>query len=431
MKTVLAGNSPYLDSIAALFEKEGVEVNVAESPSEARSLVDKYPVVLVSHSEITPFISDRQYAWRLIQNVDPLDTIILLMDKESDSNPYLWKLVLQRAIEIGAGKRHVCVLSRSIGSKMSGLELLYLNARDLGVSFIKYQQLSIEENDDTSQITIDDGTDTYSIITPLLITCTFYPDEGALEYAEALRLRTHDDGKINSDRWFLLRGKTSRRNVFYIDTSLLLSVPLEEIVRSITDVIKSPVCAYDNRAQIEAKKCAFCYTCYRVCPHGALSPDHSAHAMGVLEANCTGCGICVSICPANAIEIIGSSPSTDCSRGDRNVTDERGTIAFCCENSAAIAAKNFANKSDASIVSIPCGGNINASEVVSALGKYERVIIAVCPDNACKHYDGNMRAQLQVEKIKKSLLAINIDPERIKFVQLSHAMPYPLRDALD
>ena len=51
-------------------------------------------------------------------------------------------------------------------------------------------------------------------------------------------------------------------------------------------------------------------------------------------------------------------------------------------------------------------------------------------DDACKHYDGNKRAKLQVEKVKKLLETFSIDPNRVDFVQLSHVMPYPLRDAL-
>ena len=157
MKTVLLGKSSYFDSVVSLLEKEGLDVSVAETPAEARGLVNKYPVVLISQSEITPFLTDKEYAWRLIQAVDPLDPIVLLLDKESDSNPYLWKLVLQRAIEIAKGKRHVFVLSRSVGSRMYGLELLYSQARELGVSFIKYEKLYIEENEDIALITIDDG----------------------------------------------------------------------------------------------------------------------------------------------------------------------------------------------------------------------------------------------------------------------------------
>ncbi|MGI6039175.1 MAG: hydrogenase iron-sulfur subunit [Clostridiales bacterium] len=437
MKTVLAGNSTYLAGVADLFEKEGFEIKLASSPYEARALVDEHPVVLVSRSEVSPFITDSQYAWRLIRKVNPLETIVMLLNKDSDSNPYLWKLVLERAIEIASGKRHVCVLCKSVGSRMPGLESLYHEARDLGVSFLKYRSVSLSDEGYTSTITIDDGTDTYNITSPLIIDCTCSPDESVLDYADALRLRTHDNGKINSNRWFLLQGHTSRRNVFYIDTGLMLSLSLEEIVNSIANEIRSTAVITDNTVEIDAKKCAFCYTCYRVCPHGALAPNHDAHAMGVLKSNCSGCGICVAVCPANAI-VIGSASHTAHSRSSTEISEEvpdsleaLQTVAFCCENSAAIAARTFAGETNASIVSIPCGGNIDVAQVFQSLNNYKQVIIAVCPDNACKHFDGNSRARLQVERIKKALLAVNKDPDRIKFVQLSHSMPYPLRDALN
>ena len=86
MKTVLAGNSTYLAGVADLFEKEGFEIKLASSPYEARALVDEHPVVLVSRSEVSPFITDSQYAWRLIRKVNPLETIVMLLNKDSDSN---------------------------------------------------------------------------------------------------------------------------------------------------------------------------------------------------------------------------------------------------------------------------------------------------------------------------------------------------------
>jgi coenzyme F420-reducing hydrogenase delta subunit len=158
--------------------------------------------------------------------------------------------------------------------------------------------------------------------------------------------------------------------------------------------------------------------------------------MGVIDSNCTGCGICISVCPANAIEIKKPESTAVSTEEERSTRGHLGegpySLAFCCENSAAIAAKSLADEelSNVSLVSVPCGGYLDAAQIIQALNKFERVIIAVCPDDACKHYDGNKRAKLQVEKVKKLLETFSIDPNRVDFVQLSHVMPYPLRDAL-
>ncbi len=64
-------------------------------------------------------------------------------------------------------------------------------------------------------------------------------------------------------------------------------------------------------AQVDAEKCVACLTCVRICPYHV--PQVKAEFTGVGEivgaayvepAQCHGCGICVSECPAKAIQLI-------------------------------------------------------------------------------------------------------------------------------
>lgn len=428
MKIVLAGNSVRTGLIKSFFENEGFEVLLAGTPKEAKASSDGYPVIIVGSSVIPGFLIDDGYAQRVIAGLEPKAPAVMLLDRETETPSFIWDLVLKRAVGIAAGKRHVYVLARSVRTEFPGLERSYSKARAHGVTFIKYEKISVVQNDAVSAVMIDDGVMTLEIETPLLVDCTYTEDRSVLEYAEALRLHTYDGGLINADRWFLSPGRTSRRGVYYIDAGLAMSAQLEKILLSIADEIRLMAeMDVGPAAKIDPRKCAFCYTCFRLCPHGALYPDDSAVSMSVRHNYCSGCGICVSACPANAIELTERSEAS----GKRQPDHSKGTVAFCCENSAAIAARTVLPDNCVNVIPIPCGGSIRASQIAAALREYERVIVAVCNDGACKHFDGNKLASRQVERIREELASINIDPQRIMYIQLSHAMPNVMHNMVD
>ena len=92
----------------------------------------------------------------------------------------------------------------------------------------------------------------------------------------------------------------------------------------------------DGYAEVDTEKCAFCYTCYRACPHGAMAPDNDKSAMQNIRESCSGCGICFSVCPANAITMKG--------RQENDINAAAGSIhVFCCKIPASSRSKRSPN----------------------------------------------------------------------------------------
>jgi heterodisulfide reductase subunit A len=58
-------------------------------------------------------------------------------------------------------------------------------------------------------------------------------------------------------------------------------------------------------AKVEEEKCSGCKICLYVCPYDAISRDEAKGVAMVNEALCTGCGTCVATCPSNAIRQFG------------------------------------------------------------------------------------------------------------------------------
>jgi heterodisulfide reductase subunit A len=57
-----------------------------------------------------------------------------------------------------------------------------------------------------------------------------------------------------------------------------------------------------NTAFIDAAKCSGCRICVGLCPFGALSFDAEAAVAVINEVLCKGCGVCVAACPSGSLQ---------------------------------------------------------------------------------------------------------------------------------
>jgi heterodisulfide reductase subunit A len=55
-------------------------------------------------------------------------------------------------------------------------------------------------------------------------------------------------------------------------------------------------------AAVDEERCSGCRVCVSVCPYKAISLDPAKEAASVNAALCQGCGTCVAACPAAAIK---------------------------------------------------------------------------------------------------------------------------------
>ncbi|HWQ79970.1 MAG TPA: hydrogenase iron-sulfur subunit [Anaerovoracaceae bacterium] len=441
MKAVLAGKSRYSESFKSALSDAGFELAVAETAAELEALPEELPVVLLHDTKLSPLITDKAVIEKNILGLKPHDTIVFLMDRGEDTNPHIESRVLEMAAYLASVKRRVAVLMRSSRAPDDKFDDRYRDARQKGVTFIKYETLNISDNDGIDTINIWDGKLFTSLDTPLCIDCAGKPAPELDELVNALRIRTYDGGHISGNRWFLNQGTTFKRNVKLIDT-IALGGDIRKIVPALVkDMLALERPGQEKTAFVDTDKCAFCYTCYRVCPHSALGPDKSASAMKVNDLLCEACGICVAVCPASAIEFKGVIVKDAFRSGAAGQNSEaveateskaaggRRLKVFCCENSAFIASKEALAGMDAAVESVPCGGDVSAAMMTEALKSYDNVMVAVCCDDACRHRDGNKRCVKQVERLKDRLDKLGYDPGRLSFVQTGITMVNILNDA--
>ena len=299
-----------------------------------------------------------------------------------------------------------------------GGEALYRSARQAGVTFIKYEQLDIVfQEGEGFAVTVFDG-DLSHAFTAVSVFADG-PAGPIPAYAHALQaLRIQADAQgFAAAPFFLAPALTSRRGVYRVGRDAA-----ERLEESLCAILADACAPHPSRhvAEVDGAKCVLCWSCYRACPHAALAPDTAARRMNVLPSACQGCGVCASVCPGGAISL-----SQDSARKAMGKT-----LVLCCKNSAEAAARELPPGVGIDIVPLPCGGSADAGMLASALGRYEKVFLAVCRDDACRHFTGNRRACAQAERLVQELVQAGLPVERLGFAKVSHALPGEFRAQL-
>jgi heterodisulfide reductase subunit A len=195
-------------------------------------------------------------------------------------------------------------------------ELLYKEAREKGVLFVRYDlehKPQAMANGDKVSLTVRDhilGRDLL-IEADLVGLATAIVSHKANDLAQMFKVPLDEDG------WFLEAHQKLRPVDFATDGVFMCGLahypkPIEEAVaqaqaavaRAVT-VLSSPELSLPGTvAFIEQRKCVGCGVCWTVCPYNAISQDDKGLAV-VNEALCKGCGTCVASCRSGAPNLRG------------------------------------------------------------------------------------------------------------------------------
>jgi coenzyme F420-reducing hydrogenase delta subunit len=102
-------------------------------------------------------------------------------------------------------------------------------------------------------------------------------------------------------------------------------------------------------------------------------------------------------------------------------------LAFCCHY-CAYAAADLAGSmrlqypSNVRVLRLPCTGKVEVNYLLTAFERgVDGVIVAGCLEGGCHFLEGNLRARKRVERAKKILAEIGLEPERLEMFNLSSA----------
>ena len=195
-------------------------------------------------------------------------------------------------------------------------EDLYKEARDLGVIFIRY------ELDSKPKVTQDGETLNVEVHDPvsgrnLLINPDCLVLAAAMVSTKSTELAMKYKVPLDEDGWFFEAHQKLRPVDFATDGMFMAGIchypkPMDEVIaqaqaaaaRAATILTQPRMTVGGIVAEIDQNKCTGCGVCVAVCPYNAINFDDKGKAL-VNEAMCKGCGTCVSSCRSDAPALRG------------------------------------------------------------------------------------------------------------------------------
>ncbi len=310
-----------------------------------------------------------------------------------------------------------------------GLEKMFTKGRHQGVVCFKPEEtprvasgdgsLTIRCTDPVVQTEMELAPD-YVVLEEIEV-----PGDAAVDLARRLKIDRDLDGYIQSNNVHRFPVNTNREGIFVahepgcsVNVALRINELLYEGAKSVPE----------DKVTVDSERCVLCLTCYRCCPHGAVTWNNDAAVISPVA--CFGCGICASECPMDAIQLgeFEDNEVTEAVRAGATSGKSPAVVAFLCENSG-FEAFETAKKAGAVFpegvraVRVPCAGKIDAAFIWKALAEgADGVIVAVCHEGNCRSENGNTYAAWRVNEISRRLEAMGVDPEKLVFVNLASNM---------
>ena len=178
-----------------------------------------------------------------------------------------------------------------------------------------------------------------------------------------------------------------------------------------------------------AEKCKACGLCVKVCPYNAITLNEELKRIEIIEAACVGCGTCAAECPFDALT---QNHFTDEQIfAQINAVTEHGAekkiVAFCC-NWCAYAGADFAGVSrmqyppNVRIIRTMCSGRVSPKFIERAFARgAATVLVAGCHPGDCHYINANEHTQKRVERFWKKMQQDGLNKERLQLLWASAA----------
>jgi heterodisulfide reductase subunit A-like polyferredoxin/coenzyme F420-reducing hydrogenase delta subunit len=367
-------------------------------------------------------------------------TVAILVGFAHEGSPLLMKRILSSVSEVvGMDGCSAYVYVNNIKVADDGLERLYMQCRDNGAIYFKLPKApTVLQENGSLTVSFHDPVIRNDIeLNPDIIVYeeSLIADEANHSLAEILRIDEGPMGFLQKENVHRLPVNSNREGIFVVGSSRDVQsyskscTDIDNMVLRVKQLIGSGTKSISAKAVVDREKCTICLTCYRCCPHGAITWDDKAIISSIA---CQGCGICASECPMDAIQL---TDFTDAEMAGRikeaaavKVADAPKILAFCCQNSAyeaGLAAKafNYELPAGLELIEVPCAGKIDIHYILNALVEgADGVLVLACHHGNCKSEFGNTYAKWRINDAYQKLEQVGINKDRLEFATLASNM---------
>jgi len=323
-----------------------------------------------------------------------------------------------------------------------GFEDLFMRSKGEGIRYIRGLPGQIKEDPYTRNLILSvENTATNRLekheVEMVVLSLGVKPREDAKETQEMLSLQMTSDGFYLEAHPKLLPVDAATKGVFFAGCAESPKDIKDSITQASASAARAMRLMNSGEITIEAitalvndKRCKFCGICVKVCPYNAITLDKDAKIPAqVNEAACSGCGTCAAECPTDAITMRHFTDTQIESQIDSLLEEDPADkiLTFAC-NWCSYAGADFAGvsrlqyPSDVRLIRTMCSGRVDKKFIWRAFEKGAPVVlVSGCHFGDCHYIDANHWTQKRVEKIWKRMEKLGIRKERLQLEWISAA----------
>ncbi len=166
--------------------------------------------------------------------------------------------------------------------------------------------------------------------------------------------------------------------------------------------------------------CSRCGICVAVCPFEAISKDEQQNKIILDVEECRVCGLCVSACPLSAIDLVYYNVDSITKKVQDEMAEKGAkTLVLTCRGSNPVTSNIEETLNDENVenyvsLRLPCVGRVPPEFYMNNLASgVEKILVLQCEEDFCRFKKGSQIGINRFELLKDTVKELGYDPSNL------------------
>lgn len=166
--------------------------------------------------------------------------------------------------------------------------------------------------------------------------------------------------------------------------------------------------------------CSRCGICVAVCPFEAISKDEQENKIILDVEECRVCGLCVSACPLSAIDLVYYNVDSITKKVQDEMAEKGAkTLVLTCRGSNPVTSNIEETLNDENVenyvsLRLPCVGRVPPDFYMNNLASgVEKILVLQCEEDFCRFKKGSQIGINRFELLKDTVKELGYDPSNL------------------